>query len=151
MAYRVVILASKGELPRDPEMVRGGVECVYLSSPYTAAAEFLAEPADALVINFSVFEKKQLKLLDLSRREGLELFGIGNGRFPEGFCADDLNGIRLGSAELIRDNILTLARNKNSSPASSEPKVPLSAGKYETEAHSLKDKELTPEYGRGNS
>ena len=152
MAYRVVILAGGEELlASDSETFQAGVELHYASSGYEAAAEILAEPTDALLVDLSCLEKNHLKLLDLARKESVELLGMGNGGFPDGFCADDLNGMRLGSATLIRENILTLAGQKNGQAISAEPKIKLAPGKYESETQVRRNKELTPGGGREDS
>lgn len=152
MAYRVVILASDGELiSHDPETIQVGVDYVYVLSVYQGAAEFLASPCDALVVDFSSLEKKHLKLLSFAREEGVELFGMGVGGFPEGLSAADLSGMRLGSPAFIRENILTLARQKIAQAGLSDSNVRLTSGKYAPETNAHQNKELAPEYGRENS
>ncbi len=142
MAYRVVILAERELFASDAETIQAGVVFNYASSGYEAAAELLAEPADALVLDLTRLNKKHLKLLDIARQGGAELLGMGNGGFPEGFCADDLNGMRLGSAALVRKNVLALAGQKNAISHSVEPKVRLTAGKYASETQIKQGKEL---------
>jgi hypothetical protein len=94
--FRAVILS------RDPTVgsllgrcCAPGVRLLRVASGYEAAAEILAAPVAALVVDFRAMARPHRKLLDLARRMGVELLGVG--RLPTGMSIDDLSCVRLVS------------------------------------------------------
>lgn len=91
---RVVVFSRElrpAELPGLPD----GLKYVHVPSAYEAAAEVLAAPTTALIVDLDDLSPPHLMLLDISRKLGLELLGIGG--IPRGMTATDLSGLRLVS------------------------------------------------------
>lgn len=93
-------------LSRDPVLgIRVGslraasVEAVQVDSAYEAAAEILAAPVAALVIDFRAAAAPGAALLGVARQMDVPMLGVG--AVPTGLTIDDLSGLRLISrAEL---------------------------------------------------
>ncbi len=66
---------------------------VRVASGYEAAAELLAAPAAALVVDLRLLGGKHLGLLEIARSLAVEVLAVG--ALPIGMTADDLSGVRL--------------------------------------------------------
>ncbi|MBS3734583.1 MAG: hypothetical protein KGY99_06605 [Phycisphaerae bacterium] len=86
----MVVLARRDEVLRAVEPL---AEVVATPSGYEAAAELLAAPASALVVDLPLLGRRHLALLGLAQRLGAELLGVGE--LPAGLSADELAGVRL--------------------------------------------------------
>jgi len=92
--HRVVILARDGELASpNPQTLGLNVTFVRAEGGYEAAAELLAHPAMALLIDLPCLTPRHRKLLHVARQLGVEVLGVG--AFPPGLSAGDLSGMRL--------------------------------------------------------
>ena len=91
---RAVVLWPQGA-PRPNVAGEGadGLALVFVPSPYEAAAELIAEPALALVIDLRLMGRRHLRLLRIARERGAEMLAVG--AVPAGLSAEDLSGIRL--------------------------------------------------------
>src|ERR1035437_4260581 len=69
--------------------------CVVVPCAYEAAAELLAAPTLALVIDLRALGRRHLRLLDIARQLGVEI--LASGPLPAGMNADELSGVRLVS------------------------------------------------------
>jgi hypothetical protein len=94
--FRVVVLS------RDPQLGLGLVDhCASATaltrapSGYEAAAEILAAPVSALVVDFRAFGASHRRLLEVARQMDVEVLGVG--ALPAGMDSGDLNGVRLVS------------------------------------------------------
>jgi hypothetical protein len=70
-----------------------GAECVVVQSPYEAAAELVAGPAIALVVDLRLMSPRHLRLLQIGRERNVELLAVGG--VPAGLTPEDLSGVRL--------------------------------------------------------
>jgi hypothetical protein len=117
--HRVIIFTRDVRLSQSGGAgVKFAAHYVYVESGYEAAAEILAEPALALVIDLSCLTPPHRKLLRVAREAGVEVFGVGS--LPAGMSAEDLSGVRLISTGDLPD---LLARTAES-PAARRPAQP---------------------------
>jgi hypothetical protein len=93
--------------------------CLRVTSPYEAAAELLAEPPLAMVVDLRCLTPGDLPLIEMARQRGLEVLAVG--AVPLGVTTTDLSGVRLSA----RDHISAHLENLASLPLSGEP-VPVS-------------------------
>jgi hypothetical protein len=77
------------------------VRVVAVGSGYEAAAEVLASPAEALVIDFRAMSAAHQRLLDTARALGMQILGIG--KVPSELSADALSLVRLVSQADLPD------------------------------------------------
>ncbi len=107
--HRIVILAGDGEfsLPHAGSLGKGA-EYVRAGSGYEAAAELLASPAVALVIDLSLLTERHRGLLRVARETGTDVLGVGE--LPAGCSAEDLRGVRLISPEDLPSILRTAAK-----------------------------------------
>jgi hypothetical protein len=75
------------------EGVAPGPACAAVTSAYEAAAELLASPAAALVVDLRVLRPGHAGLIRIARKAGAELWGVGP--LPAWASSDQLNGMRL--------------------------------------------------------
>jgi hypothetical protein len=127
--HRVVVLADPGRLLDEKNLpAPAGLNCIHVSTGYEAAAELLVEPSMALVVELSSIAGKHLKLLEVARRCGVDVFGVG--ALPAELSSDDLSGVRLVSRKDLPELLARSARQGG------EPKVRLqprhTAGQYDT-------------------
>jgi len=128
---RVVAWARQGL--RAPE----GVTLIHAASGYEAAAEILAAPAAALVIDLGLLSPRHLGLLAVARNLNVDMLAFGVA--PAGLDAEQLSGLRLVSHSQLQAALEGLARrggpgaasattNKNAglplAPAESSPAEP---------------------------
>jgi hypothetical protein len=92
-AQRVVILSPDGALRAALGRPPGEAECIPVASPYEAAAELIAAPALAIVIDLRLMGPGHLRLLQIARERGVEMLAMGG--IPSGLTAEDLSGVRL--------------------------------------------------------
>ena len=133
--YRIIILSRDGEflLPAsqhlDPD-----AKCIQADNGYEAAAELLAGPALALVIDLSVLTQTHQKLLHVARHVGAEVLGVGT--FPSEFSADDLSGMRLiAREELPRSLQAIVARAKAEAPEATHRLAPAKENEFHPETY----------------
>ncbi|MFB3894502.1 MAG: hypothetical protein ACE15C_21075 [Phycisphaerae bacterium] len=69
------------------------VQCVAVACAYEAAAEILAAPTLALVVDLRALARRHLRLLEIARHLGVEI--LASGPLPAGMNAGDLGGVRL--------------------------------------------------------
>jgi hypothetical protein len=93
--------------------------CLRVTSPYEAAAELLAEPPLAIVVDLRCLTPGDLPLIEMARQRGLEVLAVG--AVPLGVTTTDLSGVRLSA----RDHISVHLENLASLPLSGE-QVPVS-------------------------
>ncbi|MBN1553129.1 MAG: hypothetical protein JXA11_00165 [Phycisphaerae bacterium] len=117
--YRIVILARSGELTiPDPQIIGQNVTFARTEGGYQAAAELLAAPAVAILIDLPCLTPPHRKLLQVARELGVEILGVG--AFPVGFSADDLSGMRLISMDDL-PSVLRAILPKEAPPAPAAP------------------------------
>lgn len=117
---RVVILARDGALsPPDPQSLGRNVAFVRVDGGYEAAAELLAQPSAALLIDLSRLTPPHRKLLHVARELHVEVLGVG--AFPPGLSAGDLSGMRLISLDDLPTELRAILE-KSAPP--SPPKKP---------------------------
>lgn len=125
-AVRVVVLS------RDTALAWIGRACseaqrmriVSAPSAFEAAAEILAEPTAALLIDFRAMGHQDIRLLGIARQMDVALLGIGT--LPGGFSTDELSGVRLVSR---KDLPAALARIAAEQLAPAKPPVRLTPAK----------------------
>lgn len=84
-----------------------GLECVVVGSAYEAVAELLAAPTIALIIDLRLLPVGHLRLLEIARQLGMEMFGVGV--LPASMTADELSGLRLVSRRNLPETIKAVA------------------------------------------
>ena len=92
---RVVALLRGPGLPGCglTDLQKDGVEWVPVGSAYEAAAEILAAPTAALVIDLRAMGPRHVRLIEIARQMGVEMFA--SGALPIGMSAEELSGVRL--------------------------------------------------------
>ncbi|MCD4824219.1 MAG: hypothetical protein K8S55_06395 [Phycisphaerae bacterium] len=114
--YRVVLLASEGELlPQTPEENDTGIEYIYAPSGYEAAAEVLADPAMALIVDMPSLSAEHIKLMEIARSRGTELIGVGG--FPAGLSVDDLSGMHLVAMNQLPEFLQKMTSQTQAAPS----------------------------------
>jgi|GEM_PF-2326411 len=81
--------AARGEDSMSP------YQCLRVTSPYEAAAELLAEPPIAIVIDLRCLTPGDLPLIEMAYQRGLEVLAVG--AVPLGITTTDLSGVRLSA------------------------------------------------------
>jgi hypothetical protein len=77
-----------------------GPGCAAVTSAYEAAAELLASPAAALVVDLRLLRPGHVGLIQIARKAGAELWGVGP--LPAWASSEQLNGMRLlGRGQLV--------------------------------------------------
>ncbi len=95
------------------------VECVFVSSPYEAAAELLVAPTAALVADLRWLRGRHLRLLEIARQMGAEVMAVGT--VPMSVTSEDLSGVRLIARSQLPELLVHLAGTYQAVP----PTVPL--------------------------
>ncbi len=119
---RVVILAPVNEFhaESDRALRAAGLTCTRVPTAYEAAAEILRGPVAVLVIELRLLHRRHGRLLELARRHGVEILGVG-GLLPN-LDADALSGVRLVGRAVLCDEIRrALARTR---PPAAPPTPP---------------------------
>lgn len=121
-ALRVVVLASDaGALAQCPTPL----QCIRVASPYEAAAEILAAPTAALVVDLRLVAGRHLRLLEIARQMEVELLAVG--AVPPGLTSEDLSGVRLTARADLPAVLARLAQERPAATAElplAEPIVP---------------------------
>jgi hypothetical protein len=92
-AVRVVVLSADAPGGAFPAQAPATVECIRVQSAYEAAAEMIAAPTMAVVIDLRLMNPRHLRLLQIARERGVEMLAVGG--IPSGLTAEDLSGVRL--------------------------------------------------------
>jgi len=117
---RVVILSREGAaITSMLADVQPRPRCSVVATAYEAAAELLARPAAAIVIDMRAISRRHIRLLVIARQLEVEMLALG--AIPLGMTSDDLSGARLVA---MRD--LSSAVQRLSAPPEA-PVVPLEA------------------------
>jgi hypothetical protein len=101
--------------------------CAAVTSAYEAAAELLASPAAALVVDLRLLRPVHAGLIRIARKAGAELWGVGP--LPAWASSDQLNGMRLLSRGQLAEALRKLAGGA-APPAGGQPSG--QAGTYES-------------------
>ena len=105
---RVVLLSRDAQaLAEAIGRVDADVDLVCLSQPTLAAAEMVTLGAGLLVIDLRLMGLRTLPLLDVARREGIEM--VATGPLPMGLAAEQLSGVRLVGREDLAEALRKLA------------------------------------------
>ena len=110
---RVVILSSAAFGDGEPDIP--GVECVRAAGSYEAAAELLAAPAAALVVDLWRLTGRHIRLLEIARRMEVEVLAVG--AIPAGLTSEDLSGVRLTAKADVPKALGRLVRQEPVPPA----------------------------------
>lgn len=107
--------------------------CVPTASAYEAAAELLAGPVAALVVDLRVLRPGHVRLIEMARKAGAELFGVGP--LPAWASSDQLGGMRLvGRGQLADALRATAARSRPAPrPGAERPQPSGQGGTYKAE------------------
>ncbi len=81
------------------------VDVIYARSGYEAAAEILAAPAAAIVLKLEILSKRHVGLLNIARRMGLEIIGVGASSGEISLGAEELSRVRLISISDLGEEI----------------------------------------------
>jgi hypothetical protein len=117
MADEHVSLSAARVITLSPESLRAVLAdlsptaaCISVASAYEAAAEILAAPAAALVIDLRMMAVRHLRLLQIARVGGAEVLAIGG--IPSGLTAEDLSGVRLIARAELRAALEAVLRSR---------------------------------------
>ncbi len=83
------------------------VKVVRVESPYQAAAEILAQPTEALVVDFRLLRAPHLRLLEIARELDIAVLGVG--ALPANISLDELSGVQLIAAGELADALSRIA------------------------------------------
>ena len=103
---RIVVLSHDVNLLASVN-TRTEFECLQSATTYEAAAEILAGPTIALVIDLRLLTMQHLGLLEIARQRPLEMLGVG--AVSPGLTAEDLSGVRLVSRRDLASVLAGLA------------------------------------------
>jgi len=125
---RVVVLSAEvrrieAELKDSP----AGLQCVRVATAYEAAAELLAEPAAALVIDLRRLAGRHLRLVQVARQMDVEMLAFGT--LPAGMSTEELNGVRLVSRAELPAELERLTRLETTAEAPAAGAVKLTPAK----------------------
>jgi len=118
-----VILFSREALP-----VTGGVftaRCRQCTSAYEAAAELLAEPAAALVIDLRCLATGNLRLVQAARKQGVAILAFG--KLSAAMSTEGLDGVQLVSQEGLAQALARLAQGARAAEQEALEKQPVEA------------------------
>ena len=118
-----VILFSREALP-----VTGGVftaRCRQCASAYEAAAELLAEPAAALVIDLRCLATGNLRLVQTARKQGVAILAFG--KLSAAMSTDGLDGVQLVSQEGLAQALARLAQGARAAEQEAPESQPVEA------------------------
>jgi len=124
---RVVIFS------RDPALARAELAelsapagvVVRVSSAYEAAAEILADPPAALVLDLRALTGRHVRLLEIARERHVEMLAVG--ALPSDLTADELSGVRLTARKDLAGAIERLTA-RPSRPAGRPEPIPAATG-----------------------
>lgn len=92
----VVVLSRDAAAERRmTRLLDGSVRCVWVPTAYEAAAEILASPVEAIVVDFRALSARHLRVLRIARDMQVEVLGVGSPAAD--VQADRLSGVRLVS------------------------------------------------------
>jgi hypothetical protein len=92
------------------------LETVRVATAYEAAAELLAAPTAALVVDLRLVAGLHLRLLAVARQMGAEVLAVG--AVPAGLTAEDLSGVRLMARSALAKTLADL----RGAPAGQSPR-----------------------------
>jgi hypothetical protein len=121
-AVRAVVLSPGGALR---SAVAGGgaaLECIFVATAYEAAAELIAAPALAIVIDLRLMGPRHLRLLQIARERRVEMLAVGS--IPPGLTAEDLSGIRLLARADVKPALQRLLQDRQDREGRYEPTTP---------------------------
>ncbi len=97
LSTRVVVLSpdAAGASQEAADLRDEGIEVVRVTTAYEAAAELIAAPAAALVVDLRLLGPRHLRLLTIARESQVEILAVGG--LPPGMNSEDLSGVRLTS------------------------------------------------------
>ena len=103
------------------------VQVIRVESPYQAAAEILAQPTEALVVDFRLLRAPHLRLLEIARELDIAVLGVG--ALPANISLDELSGVQLIAAGELADALSRIASQGHSEPAAPSRPVKLTPAK----------------------
>ena len=114
---RVVVLArNSGETGLMATVSREiNLEWVPVNTAYEAAAELLASPAIALIVDLALLPARHTRLIKIARSIEVPVFGVGS--LPPGLSADQLSGVRLASRDELGEMLLALLKEDSTTAA----------------------------------
>lgn len=140
---RVVALVGETPVPGlgEGELCAEGVRVVRVGGAYEAAAELLAAPAAALVVDLRLLLPRHVRLLEVAR--GLEAAILAVGVVPAGLDAETLRGVTflspgelpeaMGRAAELRERAGVALRPAGERPATHAAPEPAEAGQFRPE------------------
>lgn len=116
---RVVVLSQDASLAWLTDSPGARVVLAHVRSGYEAAAELLAAPAAALVVEMRLLGARHVSLLEIARDLDVEVLGVGS--LPIGMTAEDLSGVRLIARGDLARAVRALARLRPPPEPDDEP------------------------------
>ena len=101
----VALLPSASAAETFPGRLVRRLEVVVVTSCYEAAAEILAEPALALVLDLRAFRAGHGRLLEIARQMGLDIFAVGAASRID---TEQLSGVKLLGRKDLMGELLRL-------------------------------------------
>ena len=124
-APRAVVLWPDGAVRSAVAGGGEGPECIFVASAYEAAAELIAAPALAIVIDLRLMGPRHLRLLQIARERRVEMLAVGS--IPSGLTAEDLSGIRLLARADVKAALEKLLQDREGRYEPSPAAVPAEA------------------------
>jgi hypothetical protein len=97
------------------------VDVVGAASAYEAAAEILDGGAAVIVVDFRALGKAHVRLLDVARGRGVEMFGVGP--LPAGATAGQLSRMRLVTKEDLAAALAGVLQRRPEAAAPARPRL----------------------------
>ncbi len=85
----------------------GRMQVIRVENPYQAAAEILAEPTEALVIDFRLLTSQHLRLIKIANELDIAILGVG--ALPVNISSDELSGVQLIGTDDLADTLSRIA------------------------------------------
>lgn len=106
---RVIVLSPDAAADRRQlaQLEHAGIQCIRVATGYEAAAELIAAPSIALVIDLRLLGPRHLRLLQIARDLSVEMLAVG--AVPPSMTPEDLSGLRLMSREALSGQLLAVA------------------------------------------
>ncbi len=109
------IIAYGLESPEIKSVLDGmELSVIWADSGYEAAAEMLAAPTDAILLNVGFLTKRHIGLLNLARKMNIEIIGVSAPSTNIGLDAHELSEVRLVATSDLQGTIerITAAQGK---------------------------------------
>ncbi len=131
---RVVVLSRQQALASLALAGSGAsrMQIIRVESPYQGAAEILAEPTEAMVVDFRLLSIQHLRLIKIARELGVAVLAVG--ALPVNISSDELSGVQLVGRGDLADALSRIASEASSTGTAPARPVKLTPAKLPSQA-----------------